>query len=421
MRYEHLPEGMRLAAEALRNLLKNRRRSSAIVVSLACGVAALCLIGGYYQYAYWGLSQSLVRSQYGHLQIYQAGYLESRDLDPYAHPLQDPARLLALLGAEEGVEVAAPRSLAFGTASVPASGRTAVVELRGVDPEAEARIFTFFTSKRGAWLRGGDDFKCQLAPTLADGLGLSLGEAFMVSAVREDNQHNALEVSLKTLVGSYTAEFDRLAVNMTAATFTELTGSSGVQEIAVLYANDRFLERRAAALRHRLAAAGLDVEVKLWYEQARYFRQVLAYYQGFYRLVLLLAAVLVFFVGVTTISMSLDERLREFGTRLSMGESRTRLLSGLALEAIFAGLIGLLSGAAVALGLGAAINALGGIPMPAAPGMTGALRVKLLFSPQGARLSLAVALVVPLAALAGPALRIGKASVVLLLNRGRER
>ena len=420
MSYETLPEWIRLTVEALRNLIKNRRRSSAVVISLACGVVALCLIGGYYQYTYWGLSQSMIRSQYGHLQIYQKGYLETRDIDPFAHPLDDPDRLLALLRKDAEIEVAAPRSMAFGTASNPESGRSAVVELRGVDPEMEARIFTFFTSKRGPSLRAGDDFSCQIAPTLADSLGLALNDSLVVSAVREDNQHNALDLKLKTLVASYTEEFDRLAVGMTAAGFTELTGSSGVHEIAVLFADDRFLERKAAVLERDLAAAGFDVEIKLWYEQARYFRQVLAYFQGFYHLVLLLASILVFFVGVTTISISLNERLREFGTRLSLGESRFRLLTGLALEAILSGLTGLLLGAAVALCLGTAINLSGGIPMPAAPGMTGALRVKLLFSPQGAWLSLVVSLCVPLAALAGPAARIRKASVVRLLNRGRE-
>jgi putative ABC transport system permease protein len=416
-----MPEWVRLLAEASRNLAKNRRRSSAVAISLACGVVALCLIGGYYQYTYWGLSQSLVRSQYGHLQIYQKGYLETRDIDPFAHPLADPDRLLALLREDAEIEVAAPRAMAFGTASNPDSGRSAVVELRGVDPELEARIFTFFTSKRGPTLRAGDDFGCQIAPSLAGSLGLALNDGLVVSAVREDEQHNALDLTLKTLIGSYTEEFDRLAVGMTKAGFAELTGFGGVQEIAVLFADDRGLERKAAGLARELAAAGFEVEIKLWYEQARYFRQVLAYFQGFYRLVLLLAAVLVFFVGATTISISLDERLREFGTRLSLGESRLRLIAGLALEAVLSGVIGLIIGAAVSLCLGAAINLSGGIPMPAAPGMTGALRVKILFSPQGAWLSLAIALCVPVAALAGPAAKIRKASVVRLLNRGRER
>lgn len=421
MRYENLPEWIRLTVEALRNLVKNRRRSSAIVVSLACGVVALCLIGGYYQYAYWGLSQSLVRSQYGHLQIYEKGYLQSCDIDPFAHPLSDPGRLLALLRARDEIEVAAPRSLAFGTASNPQSGQSAVVELRGVEPEQEAKIFTFFTSKRGPWLKKGDDYSCQLAPTLADGLGLGLNDGLIVSAVRQDNQHNALDLKLKTLVSSYTQEFDRLALGMTVAGFTELTGSTEVQEIAVLFKDDRRLERKAAALKRELAAAGFDVEIRLWYEQARYFRQVLTYYQGFYHLVLFLAAILVFFVGATTISISLDERLREFGTRLSMGESRSRLLSGLGAEAILSGLIGLALGSLVALCLGVGVNALGGIPMPAAPGMTGSLKVKILFSPQGAWLSLAVAIFVPLAALIGPAGKVRKSTIVRLLNRGRER
>jgi putative ABC transport system permease protein len=135
--------------------------------------------------------------------------------------------------------------------------------------------------------------------------------------------------------------------------------------------------------------------------------------------VLLLAALLVFFVSATTISMSLNERMREFGTRLSLGESRSRIIASLAAEALFSGIAGLAAGAALAFILGFVINRVGGIPMPAAPGLTTSLKINILFSPQGAALSVLTALLVPPIALIMPAIKIGKASVVNLLNKGR--
>jgi len=40
-----------LAILALRNLGAQKRRTLAVVASLACGISALCIIGGYYEYS----------------------------------------------------------------------------------------------------------------------------------------------------------------------------------------------------------------------------------------------------------------------------------------------------------------------------------------------------------------------------------
>jgi ABC-type antimicrobial peptide transport system permease subunit len=57
--------------------------------------------------------------------------------------------------------------------------------------------------------------------------------------------------------------------------------------------------------------------------------------------------------------------------------------------------------------------------MPAAPGLTTALKVRILFSTQGAWLSAMTAFLVPPIALIMPARKVLKASIVELLNKGR--
>lgn len=419
MNYGTSPGALRLVAEAARNLIANKKRTLAIMASLACGTVALCLIGGYYRYTYWGLGQSLIHSQYGHIELYQKGYEKTRDIDPFARPIERLDELMAALKADPDIEVVASRALAFGTAFNSESGKSSVVEVRGVDPVAESSIFTFVTTWRGSWLGAKDADKCQISPTMAAALGTGLNGRLTVSAVDVDDQQNALGFSVKTLAGSYSQEFDSLALTLTKAAFGELFGFSGSQEIVLLLKDGVKPEAKARALERELAARGFDLEYRLWYEQAAYYRQVLDYYQGFYRIVLLLAALLVFFVSATTIAMSLNERMREFGTRLSMGESRLRIIGSLGLEALLSGIAGLAAGAVLAFAMGFGINRAGGIPMPAAPGLTTSLRINILFSPQGAWLSVLTALLVPPAALAMPARKIAKASVVNLLNKGR--
>ncbi len=410
---------------ALRQLAADKRRSVAVIASLACGIITLCLIGGYYEFTYWGLSQSLIRSQYGHIELYQKGYPETRISDPFAKPLERLNELLSLLRADPDIEVAAARALAFGTASAAETGRSNPVEVRGVHPVTETEIFTFVTSKRGAWLRPSDNDKCQLAPVLAESLGVSpsanpgevLGSTITLSVADSENQFNAMDFSVKTLVGSYSQEFDALAFTITANAFHDLFGFDGAQEIALLLKDGIQPERKLAELKQLLTSAGFDLEYRLWYEQAAYFRQVLTYYQGFYNIVLLLAAILVFFVSGATIALSINERSREFGTRLTLGESRRRIIASLFGEVLLSGLAGLIVGGLSAFLLGFTINRSGGIPMPAAPGLTTALRIAIRYSPQAATLSILIAIIVPPAALLIPARRVAKASIIDLLAK----
>jgi hypothetical protein len=48
-----------------RNLMAHWRKTSCFVAAISLGVCALNVVGGYYEYNFWGLKQSLIRSQYG--------------------------------------------------------------------------------------------------------------------------------------------------------------------------------------------------------------------------------------------------------------------------------------------------------------------------------------------------------------------
>jgi len=109
--------------------------------------------------------------------------------------------------------------------------------------------------------------------------------------------------------------------------------------------------------------------------------------------------------------------MREFGIRIGVGESRGRIVASLVVESIASGAVGLVCGALISFMLASTLNALGGIPMGQAPGMAAALKVMIRYSPQAALLSTLVSLVVPPAALAGPARRLVGTSIVGLLEK----
>ncbi len=58
---------------AIRNLLRNRRRSMTTILTMVIGMLALLLFGGFISSIYYGLQTNIVRAQ-GHIHIYPDGY-----------------------------------------------------------------------------------------------------------------------------------------------------------------------------------------------------------------------------------------------------------------------------------------------------------------------------------------------------------
>ncbi|HNQ98093.1 MAG TPA: hypothetical protein PKH81_08380, partial [Treponemataceae bacterium] len=240
---------------ALRSLIAHRRKTWAIVASVAMGICALVLVGGYYEYNFWGLKQALIRSQYAHLQLYQKGYLGERDVSPFTLPISDSSGLIELLEKKSSVITAAPRSRAMGMIN----GHP--VEIWGVDPDREARIFTFTTAKRGVTLLSSDRTSCQISPRLASNIGVALNQSVTLMAIRQDGMVNALELKVQSLIGSYAEDFDQMVVIVPKDTFIDLFGTDMVHEVVVLLPDDTPLPAYRRTLQAELRKAGYDLDI----------------------------------------------------------------------------------------------------------------------------------------------------------------
>ncbi|MDR1277499.1 MAG: hypothetical protein LBK02_01975, partial [Treponema sp.] len=129
IRFFHITHTVKIAG---RNLAAHWRKTWAIVAGIGLGICALTLVGGYYEYNFWGLKQSLVRSQYGHLQIYPQQYRAHRDTEPFRYSLERSDELISLLEQERDIQSAVPRSRAMGLVIGKAASKA--VEIWGVDP-----------------------------------------------------------------------------------------------------------------------------------------------------------------------------------------------------------------------------------------------------------------------------------------------
>ena len=58
---------------AFRNIFRNTRRTAITLAAMAFGATAIILFGGYVHFTYWGVRESAIHSQLGHIQRPPAG------------------------------------------------------------------------------------------------------------------------------------------------------------------------------------------------------------------------------------------------------------------------------------------------------------------------------------------------------------
>jgi putative ABC transport system permease protein len=90
---------MRLLSLALRNLLRNRRRSLATVVAMVIGSVAILLFGGYIQNIEDGMQTDYVRGG-GHLQLQHRDYFLYGSGDPTAYGIADYRHVIDVVRAD---------------------------------------------------------------------------------------------------------------------------------------------------------------------------------------------------------------------------------------------------------------------------------------------------------------------------------
>ncbi len=90
---------MRTLSLALRNLLRNRRRSLTTLLAVMIGTISILMFGGYVRNINYGLESQFV-SQSGHLQIQHKDYFLFGDGNPVAYGIADYERIMATLKAD---------------------------------------------------------------------------------------------------------------------------------------------------------------------------------------------------------------------------------------------------------------------------------------------------------------------------------
>ncbi len=377
---------MILAHLALRNLLRQRRRTALTLMVLVAGFLALSLAGGFMAQTFQGLSDAAIRGGLGHLQVMPQGAMEGDEAQSLEKALPDGEAMAAKLRRDPAVAEVLPRVQFMGLLS---SGAKSMAFLgTAVDPVLEPRYMACTEAlKGGAQAYGGKGSRwisadpaareVILGVGLARALGASVGSSLTLMSTTRDGALNAVDVEVAGLQDLGLRELNDRFLTVSLATASQLLDAGPARSrlsVVLRHPQD------TAAEQARIQALLPNTSVKPWFELASFYRQVkLLYFAifGFMGLVLFLVVLL---ATANTLLMSVMERVREFGVLRAMGLQPRQLLALLQWEGAFLGLLGSTLGLAATLVLRSGLNALH-LQMPAPPGTSHGYELNIHFVP----------------------------------------
>jgi putative ABC transport system permease protein len=361
---------MRLILFAIRNIGRNKRRSSAIVALIALGSAALLLAGGYAAANFTGLREITIRNGVGHLQIGSrgAGDHAEQEETPLSRGLEDVEGLRRSVSGDPRVRAAAARIEFTGLAST--GDRSVAVLGRGVEPEHEYGRAGFAPRMlEGRQVAAGQAHEAMAAAGLARQLGLKPGDRLTLLSPTVDGAINGLDT---VIVGVYTTgvrEMDARSIVVRLDTAQTLLNTTRASKLVVVLHRTEDTASTRGALLARLGAEGRAVDILTWSDLAAFYHQVRGLFGGIFTFLGLIITILVVLSAGNAMTMTVMERVQEIGTLMAVGTTRLRIMGMFVVEGLGLGAIG--GGLGVVLGYVLATVLTGaGIRMPPPPTFT---------------------------------------------------
>ena len=302
---------MNLLSLALRNVLRNWHRTLVTTLAMAFAGIIMILFAALMEGLMQASERNAVAMNLGDIQIHASGYRDDPDL--YTR-IEQPEVLLERLHAA-GFHASA-RLYGFGLA---ASGSTSAgVQLRGIDPRAEAGVTQVHRHLlQGQWLDSAEPDGVVVGRKLARTLGVVTGDEVVIVSQASDGSIADALFRVRGVLKSVGEGVDRAGFYLLDTAFRELMVlPQGAHEIAVLRADrDTDLDAATAAV----AALAPDYETLDWRSLQPVIARILELADAQLVFMLLIVYVAVGMVVLNAMLMSVFERIHEFGVMKAIG------------------------------------------------------------------------------------------------------
>ncbi len=363
---------------AARNLVRNRRRALAALLTVAVGVISLVLADGFAQWIFWAMREGTIQSQLGHIQVVRSGFYAAGAADPFKYLLPGNSLEQKAIDTTPGVKLVAPRLMVTGLIS---HGDTTVSFMAdGVDPKKEAELSKALRIVEGLNLTDATAKEVILGRGLAHNLGIGPGGTVALLTTASGGGINAVEAKVSGVFVSANQAYDDSALRLPIGLAQSLLRVNGAHAWLVLLNDTERTDDFITQFRARFTASANKLEFVPWYQLADFYNKTVALFSQQMNVLRLIIGCIIVLSISNMLVMNVLERTGEIGTLMAIGFKRKKILQLFVIEGLLLGLVGASVGLIIGYGLAELISAIG-IPMPPPPGMeegyTGKIRITL--------------------------------------------
>jgi len=398
---------------ALRNVLRQRRRSYIAILAIGFGVVAMMLSAGFIEWILHETREDAIANQYGHIQVVRPGFHDGGQADPFAFLLPSASPALSVLAQAPGVRSIAPRLVFNGLVSHGESTLTFIGE--GVDPANDPALRNLHVVK-GKKLSSSDEKGILMGVGLAENLGVKAGDTVVLLVNTSSGGINAVEGTVVGLTFTAMKGIDDAILRVSIDMARDLLRVSGshvwITTLQRTELTDGFVER----LKHE--ASLRTFEVVPWTRLADFYNKTVELFSRQIGVVKLIIALIIVLSISNTMTMNVMERTVEIGTAMALGIKRKRILALFLLEGLLVGMLGGAIGIVVGYLLAMLASTIG-IPMPPAPGMTEGFDAAIIVTPRIILEAAALSVMTTLLASIYPSWRASRLEIVDALRHNR--
>jgi len=332
-----LPFGA-LARLAWRNLWRNRRRTTIMLLAIATGAWAMIFMTALMRGMVDQMVEDGIDALPGYVQVHHPQYRDDPNIE---NSLAEP-------GADFRAAMDDPRVRGWTSrvrvpAMVSSARDSRGVTLLGVDPDGEIAVgFDPSSISAGRFLDGAGDGGIVVGKKLLERLETDLGKRIVIMSQGPDN--TVADRGFR-VVGVYEAQLEALEETYVYAgrdTVQKMLESSGrVSEIAVTGYDYRTVDSLLGLVR---SATDPAAEVLPWTALDPYLGAMMKVMDGFILVWIVVIFMALSFGLVNTLMMAVFERIREFGLMQALGMKPAAILWQVLLESVFLLALGLLLG-----------------------------------------------------------------------------
>ena len=336
---------------ALRNLLKNKRRSIVTIMAIMLGFSAVNMFAGFTAYMYKANKEgSIYTSLQGHLTIFRKGLFE-KDRGSPAKVLLNPYEIESIQEICKNMKEVVIVTPQLRISGLITDGKISTIFVaQGFVPSIQ-KIYTSKTSPRlmepfdGNPMEDDHPEGIGVSRGLARFLNLGVSSEAVVMATTAEGQMNALDVKIVQLFDAPSVAMNDRLIRIPFSYAQKLYDTEGAHMMSVLLQKTEDTERIRQELKNEFKRKGLDLEIKTWNELSEWYTKVKDMFDLIFLFLFIIVFIIVTMSVINTMSMTVLERIREIGTLRALGLKRRGVLLLFSIESCLLGIGGIITGA----------------------------------------------------------------------------